>query len=63
MSMRGHCLQTARDTFLGAIGTVGSLELSEWNAVVGICAGLATLVYMVIRIALACREWARGKRR
>lgn len=60
--MRSHILQTTRDTVVGAIGTVGSLELSEWNAVVGIFAGLATLTYMIVRIMLALREWRAGRK-
>lgn len=61
-TMRSHILQTTRDTIIGSIGTIGSLELSEWNAIVGIAVGLVTGAYMTVRLIMAARELLSGWR-
>lgn len=48
-TMRTHLLHGTRDTIIGTIGAVASWNLQEWNAAVGIAAGVVTIVYIVSR--------------
>ena len=48
-----------RVAFIGASGTAGSLLLEQINTAVGICVGLATLVYVVTKLVYLIKN--KGK--
>ena len=40
---------TDSTTILGTIGTLASFGLGQWNNVVGICAGLFTIAWVIYK--------------
>lgn len=44
-----------KTAFLGLVGTVASLSLAEINSLVGVMAGIATVVYVVTKTVLLIR--------
>ena len=39
-----------RQAIIGVLGTISSISLGQWNHIVGILAGLFTIVYMTMKM-------------